>query len=95
MKRNRLRNVCSFFLISNNVLMPIGAFCTCIFVGYFIKPKTLIDEIEVSGKFSGKKLFTVMIKYVAPICIVLILASSVLEAFGYNLVEIIKGIFVK
>ena len=86
----------SFFdFISNNVLMPIVAFCTCIFVGYFVKPKTLTDEIELSYRFKGKKLFTVMIKYIAPICIVLILASSVLETFGYDLVEIIKSIFVK
>ena len=82
---------CDF--ITNSVLMPIGAFCTCIFVGYVLKPKALIDEIEISSKFSGRKLFTVVIKYVAPVCIVLILASSVLEAFGFNLVDVIKGAF--
>ena len=61
--------------------MPIVAFCTCIFVGYVIKPQTLIDEIELSGKFTLKKLFVVMIKYIAPIFTVLILAG----AFGVNL----------
>jgi len=72
---------CDF--ISNSVLMPIGAFLTCVFVGYFIKPQTLVEEMEYGGaKFSGKKLFTVVIKYIAPICIILILVSSVLDAFG-------------
>ncbi len=71
-----------FDFISNSVLMPIVALLTCIFVGYVIKPKTLIEEAEASAKFKEKKLFTVIIKYVAPICIVLILGFSVLEAFG-------------
>jgi len=71
-----------FDFISNSVMMPIVALLTCIFVGFVIKPVTLIDEIEQSGRFKAKKLFTVMIKYVAPICIVLILISSVLDAAG-------------
>lgn len=71
-----------FDFISNSVLMPIGAFLTCIFVGYFIKPKTLIDEIEESGKFKRKKMFVVIIKYIAPVCILLILISSVLDTLG-------------
>ena len=71
-----------FDFISNSVLMPIVALLTCIFVGYVIKPKALTDEIEVTGKFKGKKLFNVVIKYIAPIFIVLILISSVLDALG-------------
>ncbi len=71
-----------FDFISNSVIMPIVAFLTCIFVGYIIKPKALIDEIETSAKFKNKKLFVVVIKYFAPICIVLILISSVLDVLG-------------
>ncbi len=71
-----------FDFISNSVLMPVVAFLTCIFVGYVIKPVTLIDEIEQTSRFKSKKLFTVVIKYVAPICIVLILISSILDVIG-------------
>ena len=71
-----------FDFISNSVLMPIVAFLTCIFVGYVIKPKTLADEIRRDGTFGREKVFTVMIKYLAPICIMLILVSSVLDVFG-------------
>ncbi len=71
-----------FDFISNSVLMPVVAFLTCIFVGYVIKPQTLIDEIELSAKFKRKKVFTFVIKYLAPVCIVLILISSLLDAFG-------------
>jgi NSS family neurotransmitter:Na+ symporter len=63
--------------------MPIVAFLTCIFVGYVIKPKTIIDEVESSAPFKRKILFEVVIKYIAPVCILLILISSVLEALGY------------
>ncbi len=71
-----------FDFISNNVLMPIVAFLTCVFVGYIIKPKTLIEEVKISSPFKREKLFTVIIKYFAPICIVLILVSSILDVFG-------------
>ena len=71
-----------FDFISNSVLMPIVALFTCIFVGYFLHPQVISDEIELSGSFKGKKLFSVMIRFVAPVCILLILASSVLNAFG-------------
>ena len=71
-----------FDFISNSVLMPIVAFCTCIFIGYVIKPQSIIEEVEVSDKFKKKKLFTIVIKYFAPICIVLILVSSVLDVVG-------------
>ena len=72
-----------FDIFSNSILMPIVAFLTCIFIGFVIKPQTLVDEVELDGKpFKRKKLFTVMIKYVAPVCIVLILISSVLDVLG-------------
>ena len=71
-----------FDFISNSVIMPIVALATCILVGYVVKPKALIEEIELNGKFKRKTLFTVIIKYVAPVCIVGILVFSVLEGLG-------------
>ena len=72
-----------FDFISNSVLMPITALATAIFVGYVLKPKTVIEEAEECGcKLKGKKLFTVMIRYIAPVFIVLILVSSILDFFG-------------
>ena len=71
-----------FDFISNGVLMPIAALFTCIFVGYIIKPKVIADEVALSGKFKMKVLFNIMIKYIAPIFLLLVLVSSVLDAFG-------------
>ena len=71
-----------FDFISNSILMPIVALATCVFIGYFLKPQTLVDEIELTGTFKQKKFFSLAIRYIAPVCILLILLSSVLSAFG-------------
>ena len=65
-------------------LMPIVAVLTCVFVGFVIKPQAIIDEVEASdnGSFKSKKMFTVMIKWIAPIFLIAILISSILNAFG-------------
>ncbi len=63
--------------ISNNALMPIVAISTCILVGWIIKPKTIIDEVEKSGcKMGRKKLYVVMIRYIAPLLLILLFLKS-------------------
>ena len=71
-----------FDFTSNSLIMPILALGTCIFVGFFLKPKAVIEELEVSAPFKLKTMFSVIIRYVAPICILAILLSSILSAFG-------------
>jgi NSS family neurotransmitter:Na+ symporter len=71
-----------FDFLTNNIIMPVVAFITCIIVGYIIKPKAIIDEVELNGEFRGKRLFSVVIKYIAPVCIVAILVFSVCEGLG-------------
>ena len=62
--------------ISNNIIMPIVAVLTCVFVGYVIKPQAIIDELEISGTFRKKKMFELSIKFFAPVCIFIILISQ-------------------
>ena len=71
-----------FDFVTNSVMMPIIALLTCVMVAYFLKPKTVIDEISASGKFTMKNMFNIMIKYVAPICLVVILVFAILEGVG-------------
>ena len=71
-----------FDFISNSVIMPIIAIITCVFVGYFLKPKAIIEEANLENKKVTVKLFTVIIRYVAPVCLVAILISSILDVFG-------------
>ena len=76
-----------FDFVSNSVIMPIVAFLTCVLIGFFIKPKTVSDEVkETDGTFKSEKLFTVMIKWIAPIFILAILVFSVAEGMGWIVV---------
>ncbi len=71
-----------FDFFSNSILMPVVAICTCVFIGFILKPKAIEEELEISAPFKAKKLFNVVIKYIAPIFLVAILVSSVLDVFG-------------
>ena len=71
-----------FDFISNSVMMPIVALFTCIFVGWIIKPKAIIDEVRVSSKFKLAGVWTVIIKYIAPILVIIILAWNVVSQFS-------------
>lgn len=72
-----------FDFISNSVLMPIVALLTCICIGYFVKPQVICDEVELNKPFKEKKFYIVMLKYAAPICLILILVFAVSEAMGW------------
>lgn len=62
---------------SNNILMPIVGLLTCLLIGWVAKPKTTIDEITLNGeKFGRKGLYVVMVKFVAPILLVVILLTG-------------------
>lgn len=71
-----------FDFISNSVMMPIAAFLTCVFVGWIIKPKVLVDEIKNGSAFKFEKAWTFIIKYIAPILVLVILVSFVAQQFG-------------
>ena len=63
-------------------MMPIIALLTCIFITYFLGIEKVSDEISLSGKFRQKKLFSIMIKYISPICLLIILIFAILEGVG-------------
>ncbi|MEY8516034.1 sodium-dependent transporter [Lachnospiraceae bacterium 29-84] len=64
--------------ISNNCLMPLVAIGTCILIGWILKPKAIIDEVEKGGcKFGRKQLYIVMIRFIAPILLIILLLKSV------------------
>ena len=80
-----LDDILTFFdFVSNSVMMPIVAFFTCVIIGFVIKPKAIVDEVKATdGTFKSEKLFTVMIKWIAPIFILGILGFSVAEGMGW------------
>ena len=63
--------------VSNNVLMPVLAIGTCILIGWIVKPKTIIEEATKNGeRFGRRHLYTVMIKYVAPVMLFILFLGS-------------------
>lgn len=69
---------------SNSVLMPIMAMFTCILVGFVLKPQVIIDEVESAEghEFKAKKLYSFIVRWLAPIGLFGILVTSVLAGFG-------------
>ncbi|MCD8356081.1 MAG: sodium-dependent transporter [Clostridia bacterium] len=64
--------------LSNNIFMPLVAFLTCILIGWVVKPKVIIDEVtQGKYKFQRKTLYTIMIKFVAPILLLILLLQSI------------------
>ena len=73
-----------FDYISNSVLMPIVALCTCILIGWAAGAKTVTDEVKRNGeKMNREKLYNVMIKYIAPVMLVIILITYSMAQFGF------------
>lgn len=63
--------------ISNYVLMPVVAIATCVFVGWVVKPKTVIQEVKRGDcKFGRERLYVVMVKYITPVLLLVLLLQA-------------------
>ena len=62
--------------LANNVLMPIIAIITCVICGYFIDKKIMPKEIGIDKNKYATTYFNIVIRYVAPICILAILITG-------------------
>ena len=71
-----------FDFLTNSLMMPIAALSTCILIVYVVGVDKIVEEVETSSKFKRKGLYKFFIKYLAPICILIILVSSIASVFG-------------
>lgn len=72
-----------FDFISNSLLLPIVAFLTCIMIGWFTGADYVIAEATKNGEaFKREKIFRVMIRYIAPVLLLIILVFYTLAQFG-------------
>ena len=72
-----------FDFLTNSVMMPIAAIATCLLVSRVVGVDAIEQEVTLEGgTFRRKKIFCVMIRYICPIFAVIILLSSVANAFG-------------
>ena len=73
-----------FDFLTNSVMMPIAEFVTSLLVSRVVGIDKIEEEIcHGESKFRRKKIFVVMIKYLCPIFALIILLSSVANAFGW------------
>lgn len=70
-------------LLAEGLLMPIAAFCTVIYFGWF-KPGFLQKEIKVSSEFKTEKFYSFCLKYVAPVFCFFILLGQIDSFFGFG-----------
>lgn len=71
-----------FDFLTNSLMMPIAALSTCILIVYVVGVDKIVEEVETSSKFKRKGIYKFFIKYLAPICILVILVSSIASVFG-------------
>ncbi len=72
-----------FDFLTNSLMMPIAALATCLLVTRVAGLNKIIDEVEQSSEFKRKKMYCFFMKYLAPVCIVIILLSSIANVFGW------------
>ena len=69
------RSLFDFFdFATGQIMLPLGGFLTCLFVGWYLPHKMVRDEFTNWGTLRGKLFHTYLfcIKYVCPVCILLI-----------------------
>ncbi len=71
--------------LSEGIAMPLGALLMSIMVGWEIKPKTLLDEIDPSGRKGLCVFFSVCMKFVVPIGMLLVLVGQIDTFFHLNI----------
>ena len=73
-----------FDFLTNSVMMPVAAIAICVLVVRYMGTDRVDEEVEADGHpFRRKKVFHFMIRYLCPLFAVIILLSSVANAFGW------------
>lgn len=63
-----------FDFVTGQIFLPVAGFLTCLFIGYYVPHKLVRDEYSNDGtlRSSAFKWYLLSIKYICPICILLI-----------------------
>ena len=73
-----------FDFLTNSVMMPIAAIAISLLISRVVGVDKVEEEVlHGESRFRRKKVFVIMIKYLCPIFAVIILISSVANAFGW------------
>ena len=73
-----------FDFLTNSAMMPIAAIATCLLVSRVIGVGKIEQEVLIGETaFRRKKIFNFMIRFLCPVFAVIILLSSIANAFGW------------
>jgi transporter len=71
-----------FDCISEGILMPLGALLMCLCIGWELGPKMVDDECCLEGQsFKMKGFFNICVKFITPLCMLLVLYGQIREFF--------------
>ena len=69
-------------MLSEGIMMPLGALLMSLMIGWEIGPEVVKDECEQSGHaMRGYGFFKVCVKFITPLCMILILYGQIKEFF--------------
>ena len=72
-----------FDMLSEGIMMPLGALLMSIMIGWEVGPEMVKEECEQSGHaMGGYGFFKICIKYITPLCMILILYGQLTDFFG-------------
>ena len=72
-----------FDMLSEGIMMPFGALLMSIMIGWEVGPEMVKEECEQSGHaMGGYGFFKFCIKYITPLCMILILYGQLTDFFG-------------
>lgn len=72
-----------FDFLTNSLMMPVAALATCLLITRVVGLDKIADEVEQSSNFKRKGMYKLFMRYLAPVCIVVILLSSVANVLGW------------
>ncbi len=71
-----------FDMLSEGIMMPLGALLMSIMIGWELGPDVVKEECEQSGHpMSGYGFFKACIKFITPLCMILVLYGQIKEFF--------------
>ena len=71
-----------FDFLTNSLMMPVAAFAICMFAVKCVGIDLIVKEVRISSNFRFESMYRLFIRYVAPVFVLVILASSIATVLG-------------
>lgn len=73
----------TYDFIASDLALPLGGMLISLFIGYYWMPESIIEETNnPRGKFKIGRWYSILVKYIIPVLILIILALGLYEKFS-------------